>query len=297
VSPLRRARNRLEAACARGLLHGVAGAPLPLVLGLARLTARGVFLLGGRRRRLAIDNIRHAGLSPDARCARALALESFRAFATMVAETIVARRRLTRDSWADHVALHLPAETEALLRKPGQGLLVASAHLGNWEVAARAISMIKPIVVAYRPFNNPELDAVAHAAREGEHLRLVSRLEAHPLRFMRALAEGDVVALMIDQHATRGRVAIRFFDRTVWATKSVAMLALTTRVPLVFAFAVRTGPLRYEVHATAPMEVTRTGDREQDAAAITQVLTREVERAVRRHPGQYLWSHRRWGRH
>jgi KDO2-lipid IV(A) lauroyltransferase len=183
---------------------------------------------------------------------------------------------------------------EALLRRPGQGLIVASAHLGNWEVAARAISMIKPVLVAYRPFNNPHLNEVAREARQGERLRFVSRLEAHPMLFMRALAGGDIVALMIDQHATRGRIAIRFFDRPAWATKSVAMLSLTTRMPLLVAFAVRTGRIRYEIHASGPIAYARTGDREKDAAAITQAITTEVEKAVRRHPEQYLWGHRRW---
>src|SRR4029434_10970865 len=125
---------------------------------------------------------------------------------------------------------------------------------------------------------------------------LMSRLEARPLAFLRALAAGDVVALMIDQHATRGRVAVRFFDRPAWATKSVAMLSLTTRMPLLFAFALRTGPLRYEVHASGPLECARSGDREKDAEIITQALTEEVERAVRHHPEQSLWGHRR-GRH
>jgi KDO2-lipid IV(A) lauroyltransferase len=297
VSQLRSAWYRIEAVAARGLLLLLSRAPLPVVLGAARLAARAAYLLWVRRRRIALDNIRVAGVCADESQARALARASFEAFATMVAESVVARRRLTRDNWAEHVSLCLPAEAEALLRKPGQGLIVASAHLGNWEVAARAISLVKPICVAYRPFNNPELDQVAHAAREGEHLKLVSRLEAHPLRFMRALAGGDVVALMIDQHATRGRVPIRFFDRPAWATKSVAMLALTTRMPLLFAFAVRTGPLRYEIHAAGPLELTRSGDREKDAAAITQALTTEVERAVRQHPEQYLWGHRRWRSH
>jgi len=294
VSPLRCAWYRIEAVSARGLLLLIAAAPLRVVLGAARLAARATFLLWSRRRRIALENIRRAGVCADETQARALALASFVAFATMVVESIVIRRRLTRDNWATHVRLCLSAETEALLRRPGQGLIVASAHLGNWEVAARAISMVKPLLVAYRPFNNPHLNKIAHDARQGEHLSLVSRLEARPLTFLRALASGDVVALMIDQHATRGRVAIRFFGRPAWATKSVAMLSLTTRMPLLFAFAVRTGPLRYEIHAARPLQWMRSGDREKDAATITQALTDEVEKAVRGHPEQYLWGHRRW---
>jgi Kdo2-lipid IVA lauroyltransferase/acyltransferase len=296
VSRLRRVWYRIEAVAARGVLFLMASAPLGVVLGAARLTAGVAYLLWWRRRRIAAENIRLAGVRTDETEARALARASFVAFATMVAESIVARRRLTGDNWREYVRLHLSEEAETLLRRPGQGLIVASAHLGNWEVAARAISMIKPVVVAYRPFNNPHLNQVAHEARQGEHLRFVSRLDAHPMGFMRALAGGSVVALMIDQHATRGRIAIRFFDRPAWATKSVAMLSLTTRMPLLVAFAVRTGPMRYEIQASGPIEYARTGDREKDAAAITQALTAEVEKAIRRHPEQYLWGHRRWRR-
>jgi Kdo2-lipid IVA lauroyltransferase/acyltransferase len=294
VSRLLSSWYRIEASAGRGLLLLVASAPLGVVLAIAHFAGRAGYLLLRGRRRIALDNIRRSGICANEPEARALALASFVAFATMVMESIVARRRLTRDNWAEHVRLRLSTEVETLLLRPGQGLIVASAHLGNWEVAARAVSMIKPIIVAYRPFNNPHLDEVAHEARQGEQLRLVSRLEAHPLAFVGALARGEVVALMIDQHATRGRVAVRFFDRTAWATRSVAMLSLTSRVPLLVAFAVRTGRLRYEVHASGPLTFTRSGDREKDVAAITQALTMEVEKAVRRHPEQYLWGHRRW---
>jgi len=296
VSPLRRTWYRIEATVALGVSRAVAGAPLAIVLWAARLIAGVTYLLWRRRGRIATENILLAGVRADAAQARALARTSFVAFATMVAESIVARRRLTLDNWHEHVQLSVSKQLEVLLRQPGQGLIVASAHLGNWEVAARAISMIKPVVVAYRPFNNPYLDQAAREARQGAHLRFLSRLEAHPMGFMRALAAGDVVALMIDQHATRGRVAVRFFDRPAWATKSVAMLSLTTRMPLVVAFAVRTGPMQYEIHATGPMECPRTGDREKDVLTITQAITDEVEKAVRHHPEQYLWGHRRWRR-
>ncbi len=65
-------------------------------------------------------------------------------------------------------------------------------------------------------------------------------------------------------------------------------------MPLVSAFCIRTGPLRYEVHLTGPLQFKRTGDRVEDARQITQTLTDEVEKIARRFPGQYMWGHRRW---
>jgi KDO2-lipid IV(A) lauroyltransferase len=294
VNPLLKIWYRAEAAAAQALLFCLARTPLPLVLGLASLTARVVFIVAPGRRRVAMENLRLAGICRDTASARRLAWESFRSFAFLVVESVVARRRLTAANWQEHVRWRTSDEVNALLRAPNVGVLVASAHVGNWEVAARAVSQVKPVCVVYRPFNNPYLNRVVHAGRSGEKLRLVSRLDSHPMRFVQALAAGEIVALMIDQHVSDGRVSVDFFGRPAWTTKAVAMLHLTTKVPLLAAFAIRTGPLKYEVHLAGPIRHPRTGDREQDVLEITQALTREIEKIARAFPEQYMWGHRRW---
>lgn len=286
--------QRLVAGAAWVVFRAVERAPLPLVTGFANFAAAVAFVVWGKRRRTAISNLLASGVAPDAAAARRLAKESFRAFCLMVGESIVARRRLTADNWREFVTLKLSPEAEALLADPAQGVIAASAHLGNWEVAARAVAMLKPLVVVHRPFSNAHLEAVAHGRREGTNLRMLSRLEREPMRFLQALNRGEAVALMIDQHAAEQRVRVDFFGRPAWTTTSVAMLHLLTRAPLVAAFAIRTGPLRYEVRAVGPVRFTRTGRREEDVRAITQALTAEIERVAREFPGQYMWGHRRW---
>jgi Kdo2-lipid IVA lauroyltransferase/acyltransferase len=294
VNPLLKLWHLVEFAAAQSLIFFLGVAPLALVLGFAGFVARFAFFAWRTRRRVAIDNLLRAGLCADEAAARRMALASFRGFTLMVVESIVARRRIRAENWREFVDLKLSSEAERLLRDPAQGLLVASGHLGNWEVAARAVSMIKPMCVVYRPFNNPFLERSARKARSGERLTLVSRLDHEPMKFLQALGRGEVVALMIDQHAAKARVSVEFFGRPAWTTKSVAMLHLTTRAPLLVACAIRTGPLRYEVHATGPIQAPRSGDREQDAQAITQALTNEIEAMARRFPEQYMWGHRRW---
>ena len=294
MNPLLRFWHLIEFAAAQTLLFVLGVAPLPVVLAIAGFAARVAFFVWRPRRRVAIENLLRAGLCADEPAARRLAFASFQAFTVMIAETVVARRRIHAGNWRRFVELKLEPEPERLVREPGRGLLVASAHLGNWEVAARAVSMIKPMCVVYRPFNNPLLDRAAHQARSGERLRLVSRLDPEPLRFIEALADGEIVALMIDQHAAKGRVSVDFFGRPAWTTRSVAMLHLATRAPLLVACAIRTGPLRYEVHAIGPITAPRTGDREQDVRALTQAMSAEIEKMARRYPEQYMWGHRRW---
>jgi len=294
VNPLLKLWHLAEFAAAQTLIFLLGVAPLALVLCFAGFAARVAFFVWRSRRRVAIENLLNAGLCADEAAARRMALAAFRNFTLMVAESIVARRRIHAENWRQFVELKLSPEADRLLREPGRGLLVASAHVGNWEVAARAVSMIKPMCVVYRPFNNPWLERAAHKARSGERLTLVSRLDHEPMRFIQALGRGEVVALMIDQHAAKARVSVNFFGRPAWTTKSVAMLHLTTRAPLLVACAIRTGPLRYEVHAAGPITSPRTGNRERDAQAITQAMTNEIESIARRFPEQYMWGHRRW---
>lgn len=293
MNGLQRLWQKLVAQVARVVLVLLAWVPLPLLLGFGRIVASLVFIGWGKRRRIAMENLLRCRVAESEADARRLARESFHTFVLMVLETLVVRRRLTADNWREFVEFKLSPEVETLLLDPKRGLLVASAHLGNWEVAARAVSMLKPVFVVYRPFKNPELDRVVHAGRTGENLRLVSRNERNPMRFLEALTRGEMVALMIDQHVGTG-IPVEFFGRTAMTTPSVAMMHLTTRAPLVLAVAVRTGPLRYEVHAVGPVTAQRTGNREHDALALTQALTREIEQFVRRFPGQYMWGHRRW---
>jgi KDO2-lipid IV(A) lauroyltransferase len=288
------ARHRLEYAIGRCVLFLVAVTPLPLVLGLARVIAWLCFALMSRRRRVAIDNLLAAGLCADERAARRLAWASFHSFIVTVLEGLIARRRVTERNWRRYLTLQLPPEAERWVRDPGQGVIVASAHLGNWEAAARAVSFVKPVCAIYRPLDNPWLEREVHARRSGDQLRLIAKSDGDPLRLMKSLAAGEILAIMADQHAGTAGVQVQYFGRPAWTTRSVALLHLLTRAPLLVAVAVRTGPLRYTIETAGPIHFPRTGDRERDVHDLTQQLTLEIEKLVRRHPEQYLWMHRRW---
>jgi len=290
----RELRYRLEAGAARVLLWVVACLPLSGVVALARGAGWLVFHLWRQRRDIALDNLLRSGVARDREEALRLTLEAFRTFCLMVAESVVALRRLTPDNWQQFVTMRWSDEVRDLIGRPDQGLLVASAHIGNWEVAARAASMVRPVVYIHRPLSNPYLQAITFSGRSGANLRVVSSLDRDPFRFLDMLARGEILGLMVDQHAGDQRIQVDFFGRPAWTTKSVAMLHLLTRAPLIMAFAIRIAPLRYEVHFAGPFRFARTGDRERDAFEITQTLTREVENVIRRYPAQYMWGHRRW---
>jgi KDO2-lipid IV(A) lauroyltransferase len=294
VSRLREWRYRLEAGAARVVLWLASTLPIGAVDAMANGAGWVAYLVWAERRRIAIENLLAAGMVPDEPAARRLARECFQSFCLMIAESVVARQAMTPENWRDIVTFHGPPEALTIIQNPRRGFLLVSAHIGNWETAVRAASMIRPVVAVHRPLSNPHLQELTYGGRTGSNLRVVSSLERDPFRFLDALARGEMLGVMIDQHAGDQRVRVDFFGRPAWTTKSVAMLHLLTRVPLVCGFSIRTGPLRYDVQVSGPFEFQRSGDRERDALEITQALTREVEKIARQFPAQYMWGHRRW---
>lgn len=255
-----------------------------------------IFRLLGKRRRIAIDNVLKSDLGLDEAAAADLARQSFRSLARTIAETVLARKLITRETMRRHVSLECPPEVRTYLTDPTKGALVAAGHLGNWEVALRAGSLFKPMHGVYRPLNNPFLNADLNSGRAGENLNLISKRDFAAFRPKTVLARGELLGLMIDQHIgpQHKRVRVKFLGREAWAPRSVAIMAMAAKVPVIVAGTRRVGPMRFVVHASKPLFPEDTGDHKRDAEELTRRMTAELEKIVRLCPEQYLWGHRRW---
>jgi len=103
------------------------------------------------------------------------------------------------------------------------------------------------------------------------------------------------VALLLDQNASRREgVFVSFFGRSASTSKSLAVLAVRTRTPVVpiFIYRERLGEHRIEIHPSFGVEAE--ADREQAVAELTQRCTSTIEAAVTVAPDQWLWVHNRW---
>ena len=129
--------------------------PVGTALALARGFGRATWALLRKRRRTATENVLLAGLAADRAEAERIARASFESFAMLSVESLKASRLLTPESAPEHVAYEVPPETWALFEKPGQPVILASAHLGNWELSGHLISFTKPLVAVARNLDNP----------------------------------------------------------------------------------------------------------------------------------------------
>ncbi len=261
---------------------------------LATVLADIYFSGAARRRGITCDNVRRSGIASSEVEVRRIAKESFRHFACLVIDSLKSDKVFTPETWQDHVEMDVDPATMELMKKPGQGIILISGHLGNWEIAAQVISYIKPVVGITRDMNNPYTDKLMKERKPRNNFKLTPKHDADMGRLLTTLKDGHVLALLIDQHAREGGMMVDFFGIPASTHKSHAMLHLITKIPLCFGYCVKTGPMQFKFKALPPITAERTGNRNADVKAILEQLTAELEAAIRAYPEQYLWAHRRW---
>jgi KDO2-lipid IV(A) lauroyltransferase len=178
---------------------------------------------------------------------------------------------------------------EAALRQ-GRGVLFATAHLGNWELSAYAHALLAaPMDIVVRPLDNPLLDALVEHRRSLSGNRIIAKQE-YARAILKALAANRAVGILVDQNSAADAGAfVDFFGVKACAGVGFAKLAAHSGAAVIPGFAVwEETEKRYVLRFRPPVEITG------DAARDTQAVQSEIERAIRQHPDQWLWIHRRW---
>jgi KDO2-lipid IV(A) lauroyltransferase len=291
---LRRTRHLAEYIGLRAALAAADAFPAKVSARVARGLGRVAFALARGRRRIACENILTAGIAADEAGARRIARASFEHFAAMGVESMQTVSLFGREDWRGYVSMEGDAESLALLHDPAAGIVMTSAHLGNWELASSLLSRIKPLVAVARPMNNPHIDRFLASKTHRTGFETLPKSGRTGPMLVDALRRGRIVAILIDQHARQRGLMVDFFGKPASTHTSPARLHLATGAPIVPTFCVSVSPLHYRLHLAAPVRLTPGGDRQADMLAIMSELNGFVESWIRRYPGQYLWAHRRW---
>ncbi len=239
------------------------------------------------RRAVARENVARAlpALSPAAR--HRLVAAAFRHYGASVVETL-------RASAAPVVLAPMrgQAHLDAALGA-GRGVIVLTAHLGHFERLVRAPQVAGArLWVVTRRFRSPRAQAAWAALRQGGAGLLAAGASGRAA--VAALRRNEVVGYVLDQHdAGRRAAVVSFFGRPAATSVDVARLARITGAAVVPVFTWWDGA-QHVLAAEPPVVWPRTGDPRADDVAGTAACVAVVEAAIRRHPSQWLWIHRRW---
>jgi Kdo2-lipid IVA lauroyltransferase/acyltransferase len=196
------------------------------------------------------------------------------------------------ESLRTHVDLQGEDHIQAALAA-GRGAIMASGHLGNWEVmSAGAAARGYPMTFVVQPLRNTRADALVDGLRKRCGIEVLQRGMALR-RVEDALAANRLVFFMCDQDARRRGVFVPFFGVPASTPKGAAQLAIRHRVPFLPAFGWRL-PMQRHVAVFGPPIAVPAGDEEAAVRTILAEFNARLEAAVLGAPEQYWWAHRRW---
>lgn len=183
-----------------------------------------------------------------------------------------------------------------LARSGKHGVILITAHLGAWELAAFTLSAIGyPFSFLVRRIKSPKVERLIEATRTRFGNRTIDKTAA-AFRMLKILRAGKTLGLLVDINVPRSSgIFVKFFDRPASTTFIVAKLALRTRavvLPVLMPWEPRRQ--RFVLYLGAPLNIERTGDEEEDVRRLTYLYTQTIESFVRRYPDQWLWIHKRW---
>ncbi len=183
---------------------------------------------------------------------------------------------------------------EAAVREK-RGIILLTAHFGNWEWMATALSLQikKGIYVVARPLDHPLLNRMIRTWRERTGNRVLNK-RTSAKEILRLLKGGEAVGFLLDQNTAKEEaVFVDYFGRPAATHKGLAILAHRTGAAVLPIFIIRERD-RHRIVIEKPLEMARTGDLDRDLRETTALFTRTIESAVRRYPDHWLWVHRRW---
>ena len=281
----------MRARLIRAGLRLFAALPLPLNHALGTALGWALALLPNGLRRTTRDNLRRClpELAPRAR--RRLARRSL----VETGKTFTETGPLW--CWPGERALTLVREVcgrewlDAALAE-GRGLILATPHLGAWELAGLWGATHLPMTTLYRRPRMAELDELVRTARERMGARYVAADASGVRALYQALADNRVVGMLPDQDPRdSGGAFAPFFGLPAYTMTFLSRLARKTRAPVLFAYCERLPRGRgYVIHFVPTPETIRTGSLAESLAAVNQT----VEQCVRTLPEQYQWSYKRF---
>jgi Kdo2-lipid IVA lauroyltransferase/acyltransferase len=246
------------------------------------------------RRRVVLDNLRHAFPEASDDRIHQLARDFYRNFCDVVVETIKLPH-MTADEMRKRV---VTVNTELVQHyiKEGQTLLGTAGHQCNWEwVPAATLVHDIPVDSVYKPLHNELSERLMQQIRStfGAHLVPMNRL---PRELVARRPIPRIIALVADQMPNLPETAYwtDFLHRDTPFFPGTERLARSQQLPVVYLDMVR---IRRGYYTATFSLLAAPPYTDLPNGAILERYRDRLTQTIMAQPSNWLWSHKRWKHH
>jgi Kdo2-lipid IVA lauroyltransferase/acyltransferase len=298
VSGWKRVRRAVRAAVVRGFIRAVMWLPLPLATARGAALGRAGWVLSSRLRRDMRASLSIAFPEKTVTERDAIARASLVHLGRLGGEVITMRQWAARlDEFVEVAPAAVATVERAWARR--KGIIFVLGHIGNWELTSRLSRYVQPNAAIAKRSWHRSLDAVTERFRAENGVGTFWRDDPATGRSMLKLfKQGGALGILIDQDmADVQSVFVPFFGRLAATPRAAADLALRFGAAVLVVTCHRRGPRGRHGHRLDVEEVPvrlDAPDREAEVLRLTAACAALQERAIRRHPAEWVWMHQRW---
>lgn len=268
--------------------------PMFLVRWFGRMLGWLFYAVDRRHRKIALLNLDQAfGDSKNEAEKRQLVKQSFQHFGCALVETL-RLSKITKRNFLKYVELdNVRPFYEAL--QGGKGVLLCSAHYGNWEVMNLVLGYLNlPMSAMARPLDNPLLHRLLEKVRCQSGNGVIYKHKSIR-KILGQLKANRIVGIVNDQDVhDRNRIILDFFGRPAATTPVPAAMAYKTGAPIVTGYAVPLGKGRYHLRFGSLIYANQEADKDEEILRLTEQLNQRLEQQIIFKPAYWLWMHKRF---
>lgn len=175
-----------------------------------------------------------------------------------------------------------------------KGVIVLSAHLGNWEMGAVVVAQAGyPLWEVALPHKFKKVDNFFNSQRERMGIKVIPVGKA-ARQCLDLLKNNQILALAGDRDFTEKGIVLDFFGRPTLFPIGPAAFSLKTGASIVPGFMMRNKDDTFTLKIEKPLEFNPTGEKDRDLKEIISKYKVIFEDYILRYPDQWYMFKRFW---
>lgn len=245
------------------------------------------------RKKVVFDNLKKAFPELEAKEIEKIGFKCYKSFIISLIEILY----MPRMSRGDIINILNVDNTDIITDNymRDKGVILLSAHFGNWELIATSVSarINIPFHVVVKHQRNPYVDKWMNSMRTKWNNKIVS-LGISIRNVYKELKNKNLVAIVADQRGPSDGLRVKFFGMETAIYSGPAILAIKTGAPIVYGLTIRQPDFSYKV-VLEEINLDGLPDGEKEKVkVISQRLASFLEKYIRQYPEQWLWMHKIW---
>ncbi|MCK5675411.1 MAG: hypothetical protein KAH99_00185 [Verrucomicrobia bacterium] len=189
----------------------------------------------------------------------------------------------------------LESTLSGIMKKHADGFILATPHMGNWEIAGVAADLSGiPIFAIATKQKNPLVDDYINRMRQSFNLEILLKGRNVGKGVVERLRQGKVLAILPDIGAKRGGVTVDFLNNKSTIGPGTAAFAQMANCPIYPVCVRRIGWTRHDAILLDPIVPDPTLEKTEDQQRMMQEVMGAISKEICKTPEQYFWYNKRW---